>query len=152
LSNAYTDFMYTYEQRPNCSRSQPSCNSQFLFCDFLNGPEHCVSKIKLGRPCGQFAGEDACYMGICSGGYCMPNSVTSASSTSIALSTRRITSLHTTQPPPTPHQIASIDTFHVPICSCKVNALKGVSGWRKIAKLAVAGAIYQRMICVSGQL
>uniref|UniRef100_A0A915PK38 Tyrosinase copper-binding domain-containing protein n=1 Tax=Setaria digitata TaxID=48799 RepID=A0A915PK38_9BILA len=72
LSNAYTDFMYTYERRPICSQQQPTCNSEFLFCDLYNGPAHCVSKIKLGRQCGKFIGEDACFMGTCINGYCNP--------------------------------------------------------------------------------
>ncbi|VDM98909.1 unnamed protein product, partial [Onchocerca ochengi] len=70
LSNAYTDYMYTYAPRPTCSREKPTCDSQFLFCDLLNDPPHCVAKIKLGKQCEQFATDDACYMGICTEGYC----------------------------------------------------------------------------------
>ncbi|KAL4003423.1 Common central domain of tyrosinase family protein [Acanthocheilonema viteae] len=104
LSNAYTDYMYTYEQRPNCSESQPNCHSQFLFCDLLNGPAHCVSKIKLGKSCEQFAGEDACYMGVCSDGYCRTNTATSTSSTSTFQSTQlTIPSLHSTRSPSQHH-------------------------------------------------
>ncbi|KAM3722694.1 putative tyrosinase-like protein [Dirofilaria immitis] len=78
LSNAYTDYMYTYAPRPTCSHNKPSCNSQFLFCDLLHGSAHCVSKIKLGKRCEQFAGEDACYMGICENGFCKLKNVNSA--------------------------------------------------------------------------
>ncbi|CAG9538263.1 unnamed protein product [Cercopithifilaria johnstoni] len=103
LSNAYTDYMYTYQLRPNCSKRQPNCHSQYLFCDLLNGPEHCVSKIKLGKSCEQFAGEDACYMGVCSNGYCKPKLITSTPSTSTFRLTRRTTPLHITRPPPQRH-------------------------------------------------
>lgn len=71
--------MYTYASRPKCSNNEPNCHSQFLFCDLLNGPAHCVSKIKLGKRCEKFAGEDACYMGICLDGECKPKIVTSVS-------------------------------------------------------------------------
>lgn len=71
--------MYIYEPRPNCSESQPNCNSRFLFCDLLNGPAHCVSKIKHGKRCEQFADEDACYMGVCLDGYCRPKIATAVS-------------------------------------------------------------------------
>ncbi|EFO24472.2 tyrosinase 1 [Loa loa] len=125
LSNAYTDYLYTYAPRPNCNHSQPTCHSQFLFCDLRNGPAHCVSKIKLGKGCEQFVGEDACYMGVCLDGYCRPKSITS---------------------------VASIGTFRVPTCDCKVNAIKGGNGWPKIAKPVVAGVTYQLMIYVAEQL
>uniref|UniRef100_A0A0R3RSJ5 Tyrosinase_Cu-bd domain-containing protein n=1 Tax=Elaeophora elaphi TaxID=1147741 RepID=A0A0R3RSJ5_9BILA len=83
LSNAYTDFMYTYAPRPSCSQTQPNCHSKFLFCDLLNGPAHCVSKIKLGRPCKQFASEDVCFMGVCTGGYCRPSTTTPVSASNV---------------------------------------------------------------------
>ncbi|VDN06474.1 unnamed protein product [Thelazia callipaeda] len=70
LSNAYTDYLYTYAPRPTCSRQQRNCGSKFLFCDFRNGSPRCVTKIKLGKRCAEFGGQDACYMGICTNGYC----------------------------------------------------------------------------------
>ncbi|VIO92324.1 ShTK domain containing protein [Brugia malayi] len=101
LSNAYTDYLYTYAPRPNCSANEPTCQSQFLFCDLRNGPAHCVSKIKLGKRCEKFIGEDACYMGICLDGYCKLGNATSISSTiSTSQSFQHITtSLHITKAP-----------------------------------------------------
>ncbi|MCP9262854.1 Common central domain of tyrosinase [Dirofilaria immitis] len=49
LSNAYTDYMYTYAPRPTCSHNKPSCNSQFLFCDLLHGSAHCITPLRITR-------------------------------------------------------------------------------------------------------
>ncbi|KAH7698339.1 ShTK domain-containing protein, partial [Aphelenchoides avenae] len=71
LSNAYTDQMYRYAPRPGCSVSMPTCGSRYLFCD-LRGFPHCVTKIKLGGICRGYEGMDACYMGQCIFGRCIP--------------------------------------------------------------------------------
>ncbi|VDK55107.1 unnamed protein product [Gongylonema pulchrum] len=71
--------MYVFAARPTCSQQRPSCGSQFLFCDLRNGPAHCVSKIKFGGRCDRFDGEDACYLGVCSGGFCRPGAFRSVS-------------------------------------------------------------------------
>uniref|UniRef100_A0A1I7VUI1 Tyrosinase_Cu-bd domain-containing protein n=1 Tax=Loa loa TaxID=7209 RepID=A0A1I7VUI1_LOALO len=182
LSNAYTDYLYTYAPRPNCNHSQPTCHSQFLFCDLRNGPAHCVSKIKLGKGCEQFVGEDACYMGVCLDGYCRPKSITSTPSTSTFRSLQHTTPFRIIRPLSQNHTnlpakqrvknksisrnkivhhirnfvktttVASIGTFRVPTCDCKVNAIKGGNGWPKIAKPVVAGVTYQLMIYVAEQL
>uniref|UniRef100_A0A1I8EDM7 Tyrosinase_Cu-bd domain-containing protein n=1 Tax=Wuchereria bancrofti TaxID=6293 RepID=A0A1I8EDM7_WUCBA len=96
LSNSYTDYLYTYAPRPNCSASKPTCQSQFLFCDLRNGPAHCVSKIKLGKRCEKFIGEDVCYMGICLDGYCKLRNATLISS---SISTSQSFQHITTKPP-----------------------------------------------------
>lgn len=49
----------------------PTCGSRYLFCD-PRGYPHCVSKIKVGGICRGFEGLDACYMGQCIFGRCMP--------------------------------------------------------------------------------
>lgn len=71
LSNSYTDQLYRYAPRATCSFEAPTCGSKYLFCDTRGFP-HCVAKIKLGGLCGRFLGFDACYMGQCMFGRCVP--------------------------------------------------------------------------------
>ncbi|KAH7700491.1 tyrosinase 4 [Aphelenchoides avenae] len=71
LSNSYTDQLYRYAPRPTCSAQMPTCGSRYLFCD-PRGYPHCVAKIKVGGICRGFEGLDACYMGQCIFGRCMP--------------------------------------------------------------------------------
>uniref|UniRef100_A0A915BPT9 ShKT domain-containing protein n=2 Tax=Parascaris univalens TaxID=6257 RepID=A0A915BPT9_PARUN len=69
LSNAYTDHMYSYAQRPTCTM-QHDCGSLYLFCSRQNGAPHCVSKIRSNGRCAGYENEDACYQGICIDGFC----------------------------------------------------------------------------------
>lgn len=71
LSNSYTDQMYRYAPRATCTLETPTCGSKYLFCDTRIYP-HCVAKIKLGGLCGRFQGFDACFMGQCMFGRCVP--------------------------------------------------------------------------------
>ncbi|CAJ0922093.1 unnamed protein product, partial [Mesorhabditis belari] len=76
LSNKYTDELYTYDNRPSCTQTNPSCGSRFLFCDLSHGQPRCASKIRVGGSCqGYTAGEDACYNGKCQNSVCVASSV-----------------------------------------------------------------------------
>ncbi|CAK5062690.1 unnamed protein product [Meloidogyne enterolobii] len=56
--NEYTDNMYEYAPRPNCSTYKPDCGSKYLFCDLSNGDPHCAAKARPGGNCtGFFKGE-----------------------------------------------------------------------------------------------
>ncbi|TKR68425.1 hypothetical protein L596_024414 [Steinernema carpocapsae] len=73
LSNSYTDQMYRYQPRPTCSLQLPTCGSPYLFCDNRGVvAPHCVAKIKMGGNCNGFEDLDACYMGQCIEGHCVP--------------------------------------------------------------------------------
>uniref|UniRef100_A0A0M3KDT7 Tyrosinase_Cu-bd domain-containing protein n=1 Tax=Anisakis simplex TaxID=6269 RepID=A0A0M3KDT7_ANISI len=71
LSNAYTDNMYTYAERPTCSK-EGDCGSPYLFCSRNKRSNHwrCVSKIRVNGRCNGFENEDACYEGVCVRGLC----------------------------------------------------------------------------------
>ncbi|WKY15866.1 hypothetical protein Q1695_000948 [Nippostrongylus brasiliensis] len=66
LSNAYTDYLYTYAPYPSCNNG---CgNSQYLWCDSSRGV--CVSRLRPGSQCSRFNNVDPCY-GTCSNGRCV---------------------------------------------------------------------------------
>uniref|UniRef100_A0A914X740 Tyrosinase copper-binding domain-containing protein n=1 Tax=Plectus sambesii TaxID=2011161 RepID=A0A914X740_9BILA len=71
LSNAYTDNLYQYEQRPTCSRTQPDCGSIYLFCDTAHGAPRCLSKMREGGKCDGLGRPDVCFDGVCQNGRCM---------------------------------------------------------------------------------
>jgi tyrosinase len=77
LSNKYTDNMYQYEPRPTCGPGgQPSCGSDFLFCDLTHGAPRCVSKSRDGGKCDSgFDQSDICYKGVCQNGRCVSKDV-----------------------------------------------------------------------------
>ncbi|TKR95573.1 hypothetical protein L596_009722 [Steinernema carpocapsae] len=76
LSNKYTDNMFEYAPRPTCTKKDPNCHSEYLFCDLLTNEEpKCSAKVKLGGNCTGFEKiEDSCYKGTCVNGTCMASS------------------------------------------------------------------------------
>ncbi|PAV76337.1 hypothetical protein WR25_12155 [Diploscapter pachys] len=68
LSNAYTDELYGFASRPNCSRENQDCGSKYLFC-FIPKSEaeapYCMSKVKMGGDCTGLEKYPVCYRGIC---------------------------------------------------------------------------------------
>jgi len=68
LSNRYTDIIYSYEPKPNCTKSAPDCGSPYLFCH--TGRPKCLSKIRLDGNCTGLEEFDACFGGKCVGGRC----------------------------------------------------------------------------------
>ncbi|KJH45412.1 hypothetical protein DICVIV_08536 [Dictyocaulus viviparus] len=71
LSNGYTDELYEFAPRPNCTRKKPDCGSKYLFCHIseMDGA-HCMAKIRLGGKCTGFEGTKICYVGECINGIC----------------------------------------------------------------------------------
>uniref|UniRef100_A0A914MUH6 Tyrosinase copper-binding domain-containing protein n=1 Tax=Meloidogyne incognita TaxID=6306 RepID=A0A914MUH6_MELIC len=70
--NEYTDNMYEYAPRPNCSTYKPDCGSKYLFCDLSNGDPHCAAKVRPGGNCRGFTkGEQVCYNGNCVNNVCV---------------------------------------------------------------------------------
>nr|CAD2139982.1 unnamed protein product [Meloidogyne enterolobii] len=71
--NEYTDNMYEYAPRPNCSTYKPDCGSKYLFCDLSHGdPPHCAAKARPGGNCtGFFKGEKVCYNSECVNNVCV---------------------------------------------------------------------------------
>uniref|UniRef100_A0A914P8B0 Tyrosinase copper-binding domain-containing protein n=1 Tax=Panagrolaimus davidi TaxID=227884 RepID=A0A914P8B0_9BILA len=73
LSNAYTDEMYEYSIRPNCSHENvEGCKSKYLFCDTRFEKAKCVPKVKMNGNCTGFEEFDICFEGECSNGKCIP--------------------------------------------------------------------------------
>uniref|UniRef100_A0A914MEB5 ShKT domain-containing protein n=1 Tax=Meloidogyne incognita TaxID=6306 RepID=A0A914MEB5_MELIC len=71
LSNAYTDNLYQFAERPTC-RSGANCGSPYLFCDRSHGAPRCASKVRIGGDCRGFNfQEDVCFNGFCSNGRCV---------------------------------------------------------------------------------
>uniref|UniRef100_A0A914P4F2 Uncharacterized protein n=1 Tax=Meloidogyne incognita TaxID=6306 RepID=A0A914P4F2_MELIC len=71
LRNAYTDNMYEYAPRPNCSLEVPDCDSKYLFCDLSHGDPHCAAKACLGGDCSGFIkGEEVCFESVCINNVC----------------------------------------------------------------------------------
>ncbi|GMT27805.1 hypothetical protein PFISCL1PPCAC_19101, partial [Pristionchus fissidentatus] len=62
LSNAYTDNMYEFADRPTCDSIRRDCGSKYLHCDLTHNIEPtCMSKIRPGGDCTGFEGTDVCY-------------------------------------------------------------------------------------------
>uniref|UniRef100_A0A1I8BFJ2 Tyrosinase_Cu-bd domain-containing protein n=1 Tax=Meloidogyne hapla TaxID=6305 RepID=A0A1I8BFJ2_MELHA len=76
LRNNYTDYMYEYAPRPNCSYEIPDCGSKYLFCDLSHGTPHCGAKACLGGNCSGFTnGEEACFESVCIDDICVEENV-----------------------------------------------------------------------------
>ncbi|KAK6730173.1 hypothetical protein RB195_006935 [Necator americanus] len=71
LSNGYTDEMYEYAPRPNCSRTNPDCHSKYLFCHIPKEEDaRCMSKVRIGGNCAGFENTEICYNSRCVKGLC----------------------------------------------------------------------------------
>ncbi|CAK5091817.1 unnamed protein product [Meloidogyne enterolobii] len=53
LKNDYTDNMYEYVDKPNCTATT-DCGSRFLFCDRSTDAPRCLSKVRPGGNCKGF--------------------------------------------------------------------------------------------------
>uniref|UniRef100_A0A1I8AHN4 Tyrosinase_Cu-bd domain-containing protein n=1 Tax=Steinernema glaseri TaxID=37863 RepID=A0A1I8AHN4_9BILA len=71
LSNAYTDELYEYADRPSCARtsSDNECQSRYLFCDISRGLRRCAPKLRDGAACTKY-GDRGCLSGHCNEGRC----------------------------------------------------------------------------------
>ncbi|CAD6190840.1 unnamed protein product [Caenorhabditis auriculariae] len=68
LSNAYTDNLYEFAERPTCSREHRNCDSKYLFCfvpEDVEEPPYCMSKVKIGGNCTGFSEYPICFQGKC---------------------------------------------------------------------------------------
>ncbi|KAK0420764.1 hypothetical protein QR680_014872 [Steinernema hermaphroditum] len=71
LSNAYTEQLYEYAERPSCARTSADseCQSRYLFCDLSRGLRRCAPKLRDGAPCQEY-GNRGCLSGYCNAGLC----------------------------------------------------------------------------------
>ncbi len=96
LKNAYTDELYYYYPRPNCSATTPTCGSNYIYCDtrtyrfdpfsFKKFPKifRCLSKIRAGGNCTGFEGKDICANGLCDvTGKCAPDNGATTNTSSV---------------------------------------------------------------------
>ncbi|WKY04478.1 hypothetical protein Q1695_005466 [Nippostrongylus brasiliensis] len=68
LSNQYTDEWYDYEPVRHCTATQPTCDSQYYWCD--TKAWRCRSKVVLGGNCTGFEGTAICYNSTCKNNRC----------------------------------------------------------------------------------
>ncbi|VDK52339.1 unnamed protein product [Cylicostephanus goldi] len=71
LSNKYTDNMYEYTERPNCSQTNMDCGSKYLFCHNVVTFYQCMAKLREGANCEGFEQTPICYEGTCQRGRCL---------------------------------------------------------------------------------
>ncbi|CAK5062706.1 unnamed protein product [Meloidogyne enterolobii] len=102
LRNDYTDNMYEYADRPNCSLEIPDCNSIYLFCDLSHGDPHCAAKACLGGDCSGFIkGEEVCFDSVCINNVCTKENITTTTTTELKETTPEMqtnTNIITTTP------------------------------------------------------
>ncbi|CAJ0592546.1 unnamed protein product [Cylicocyclus nassatus] len=73
LSNKYTDNLYEYTKRPNCSEINMDCESKYLFCHNVGNFYQCIAKLREGANCEGFEQTPICYEGTCHSGRCLQN-------------------------------------------------------------------------------
>nr|CAD2139991.1 unnamed protein product [Meloidogyne enterolobii] len=96
LKNDYTDNMYEYVDKPNCTATT-DCGSRFLFCDRSNDAPRCLSKVRPGGNCKGFPNADICYNSTCVNDVCVVLSTKAATIT--ATSTVKMTEKPSTTTP-----------------------------------------------------
>ena len=68
LSDIYTREFYTCAPRPTCSRINPNCGSDYLFCELTT--EHCAPRLQVGANCQPFQLSQPCFNSVCCNGVC----------------------------------------------------------------------------------
>ncbi len=67
LSTDYAQ-LYSCAPRPTCTPANPTCGSEYLFCD--RQAFRCAPMLKYGASCQRFAASQPCYNGMCCHGIC----------------------------------------------------------------------------------